>query len=94
MTDAPATVFCKKLKQQLPALSRQPWPGAMGERIVREISAEAWAAWKEHAKMLINEYRVNLGTDEGRAFIEAQLVAYLFEEGVLREAEGFVPRPE
>ena len=87
-----ATVFCKKLQQELPALEKAPWPGEMGQRIVAEISAEAWGQWKEHAKMLINENRLSLGTEEGRAFIAAQMKAYLFGEGIVLGAEGFVPK--
>lgn len=85
-------VLCRKLGRELPALTRTPWPGELGERIRAEISAEAWAGWKEHAKMLVNEYRLNLGSEEGRTFITAQMKAYLFDEGTIREAEGFVPK--
>lgn len=88
------TVLCKKLGKELPALTRAPWPGEIGVRIQAEISAEAWDQWKEHAKMLVNEYRLNLGSDEGRTFIAAQMKAFLFDEGTVREAAGFVPKAE
>ena len=88
------TILCKKLNMQLAALPKAPWPGELGQRIVSEISAQAWGDWKEHAKMLINENRVNLGSDEGRAFITAQMKAYLFGEGQMLGAEGYVPPAE
>lgn len=88
------TVMCRKLGATLPALTRAPWPGELGQRIVAEISAQAWNDWKEHGKMLVNEYRLNLGSDEGRAFMQAQMQAYLFGEGAVREAEGFTPKHE
>ncbi len=87
------TVMCKKLGRELPALDTPVWPGELGMRIRAEISAEAWAMWKEHAKMLINEYRLNMGTPEGRAFIGEQMQAYLFDSGDLRAVEGYVAPP-
>jgi len=90
---SPGLVMCKKLRRSLPALSAPPWPGALGQRIQAEISAEAWELWKEHAKMLINEYRLNLGTQEARAIMAEQMEAFLFGEGHIRVAEGYVPKP-
>ena len=84
-------VMCKKLNQELPALERQPWPGELGVRIKAEISADAWKMWLEHAKMLINEYRLNLGTPEAQAFIREQMEAFLFNAGEVAKAEGYVP---
>lgn len=88
------TVMCRKLGREAPALTRQPWPGELGERILREISAEAWGAWLEHAKMLINEYRLNMGTDEAQVFIREQMAAFLFDEGTSVQASGYVPETE
>ncbi|MFT5431206.1 MAG: Fe-S cluster biosynthesis and repair protein YggX [Myxococcota bacterium] len=89
---AVAMVQCKKLEREAPALTRQPWPGELGVRIKDQISAEAWAGWMEHAKMLINENRLNMGTDESQTFMREQMVAYLFAEGTSIAAEGFVPK--
>ncbi len=86
--------MCKKLGKELPALQRPVWPGELGKRISAEVSAEAWEMWKEHAKMLINEYRLNMGTSEARAFIAEQMKAYLFDAGTVQAAEGYVPEGE
>ena len=88
------TVFCQKLKKELPALARQPWPGEIRERIQAGISEQAWKGWLDHAKMLINEYRLNLGTDEAQAFMKEQMLAYLFDEGQSMTAEGYVPEQD
>lgn len=85
--------MCKKLNQELPALTRQPWPGDLGVRILAEISADAWSLWLEHAKILINEYRLNLGTAEAQSFIREQMEAFLFSTGEVVQAEGYVPEP-
>ncbi len=90
----PNTVMCTKLKQELPALPRPPWPGELGQKIQAEISAQAWAMWKEHAKMLLNEYRLNMGTPEAQTFMTEQMKAFLFEEGQTLKVEGYVPPTE
>ncbi len=84
-------VQCRKLNAELEALERPPWPGEIGVRIQQEISKQAWGEWLEHAKMLVNEYRLNLGTPEAQGFIAEQMRAYLFGEGAVKEAEGYVP---
>lgn len=88
------TVMCKKLNQELPALSRAPWPGDLGKRILAEISAQAWGEWRDHAKMLLNEYRLNMGTPEAQAFMSEQMQAFLFSEGTGAKVEGYVPPSE
>ena len=36
------TVFCRKLKQELPGLDTAPFPGPKGEEIYNHISKQAW----------------------------------------------------
>ena len=37
--------------------------------------------WVEHMKMLMNEYRLNLGTQEAQEFLIKQMDDYFFGEG-------------
>ena len=39
------TVFCRKLKQELPGLELPPFPGKAGEDIFHNVSKQAWAEW-------------------------------------------------
>lgn len=86
-------IYCRKLKQELPALAFQPYPGALGERIVKEISANAWQMWLAHQTTLINEYRLNLLDPEARKFLSTEMEKFLFGEGSAKP-EGFVPHEE
>ncbi len=75
-------VFCVKLKKELPALKEVPFDGhPLGLRIYDNVSQEAWKQWVEHLKMLMNEYRLNLGTQEAQLFIIDQMEKYFFGEG-------------
>jgi Fe-S cluster biosynthesis and repair protein YggX len=87
------TIFCLKLKQELPALPYQPYPGLLGKKIVENISAQAWREWMAHQTMLINENRLNLISPESRSFLEAEMEKYFFGEGS-SAPEGYVPLDE
>jgi Fe-S cluster biosynthesis and repair protein YggX len=83
MSEATArTVFCVKLKQELPGLNEVPFDGhPLGQRVFENVSQDAWKGWVEHMKMLMNEYRLNLGTAEAQQFILDQMEKYFFGEG-------------
>jgi len=74
-------VFCIKLKRQAPGLDYLPYPGALGQRIHDNISAEAWGMWVGHQTILINEYRLNLTDPQARKFLKEEMIKFLFEEG-------------
>ncbi len=75
------TVMCAKLGKQLPAMIYQPFLDELGERIVENISQEAWNMWLEHSKMLVNEYRLDLTSEKAHTLIKEQCKAFLFDGG-------------
>ena len=64
----------------------------LGQRIYENVSKDAWKMWIEHLKMLMNEYRLNLGTKEGQEFVLQQMEQYFFGEGSALPSEFFAPR--
>jgi Fe-S cluster biosynthesis and repair protein YggX len=82
---SPATermVFCVKLQKELPGLDEVPFDGhPLGQRIYENVSKEAWRMWVEQMKMIMNEYRLNLGTPEAQEFLLKQMEEYFFGEG-------------
>jgi Fe-S cluster biosynthesis and repair protein YggX len=93
-TDIPAgarKVFCVKFQKELEGLDEIPFEGhPLGQKIYENVSKEAWKLWVEHMKMLMNEYRLNLGTQEAQEFIVKQMDDYFFGEGAALPA-GYVP---
>ncbi|PID65504.1 MAG: oxidative damage protection protein [Gammaproteobacteria bacterium] len=73
-------VFCSKLNKEGEALDRPPFPGELGQRIVDNISKEAWQQWLAQQTILINEYRLNPMDPQARIFLQEQLLAFLFDE--------------
>ncbi|MGA8028513.1 MAG: oxidative damage protection protein [Bryobacteraceae bacterium] len=75
-------VFCVKLQKELPGLDEVPFDGhPLGQRIYDNVSKEAWKMWVEHMKMIMNEYRLNLGTPEAQEFLLKQMEEYFFGAG-------------
>ncbi len=76
------TVFCVKLQKELPGLDEVPFDGhPLGQRIYENVSKDAWKQWVEHMKMIMNEYRLNLGTPEAQEFLLKQMEEYFFGKG-------------
>jgi Fe-S cluster biosynthesis and repair protein YggX len=75
-------VFCVKLQKELPGLDEVPFDGhPLGQRIYDNVSKQAWGMWVEQMKMIMNEYRLNLGTSEAQEFLLKQMEEYFFGEG-------------
>ena len=81
-TKSGRTVFCVKLQKELPGLDEAPFDGhPLGQRIYEHVSKEAWKQWVEHLKMMMNEYRLNLGTPDAQEFVLKQMEEYFFGKG-------------
>ena len=84
-------VFCVKFQREMPGLDEIPFDThPLGLRIYENVSKEAWKLWLEHMKMIMNEYRLNLGTTEAQEFLLKQMEDYFFGEGS-SFPPGYVP---
>lgn len=84
-------VQCIKLKKEAEGLDTLPYPGELGKKIYLSVSKEAWKAWLEHQKMLVNENRLNLADQRARKYLEEQMNRHFFGDGA-DVAQGFVPK--
>ncbi|RLA09379.1 MAG: oxidative damage protection protein [Gammaproteobacteria bacterium] len=84
------TVMCRKLGKEAAALEKAPYPGEMGQRILAEISSEAWDQWVAQQTMLINENRLSMADASSRKFLVKEMENFLFGEGS-ETPEGFTP---
>lgn len=85
------TVFCSRLKKELPGLEAPPFPGPRGKEVFENVSAEAWQQWQDLQTMLINEKSLNMMDKEARKYLNDQRDKFLRGEAVDR-AEGYVPK--
>jgi len=83
-------VQCVKLGRDAEGLDFPPYPGEIGKRIYDNVSKQAWQAWLEHQKMLINENRLSLADAKARKYLEEQMLKHFFGAGADRAA-GYVP---
>lgn len=75
-------VHCVKFGREMEGLDEVPFDNhPLGRKIYDNVSKEAWRMWVEHMKMLMNEYRLNLGTRQAQEFLLQQMEQYFFGEG-------------
>ncbi len=85
-------IFCVKFQKDMQGLDEVPFEGhPLGQKIYENVSKEAWKMWIEHMKMIMNEYRLNLGTAEAQEFLIKQMDDYFFGAGAALPP-GFVPQ--
>lgn len=85
-------VFCVKFQREMYGLDELPFDGhPLGQKVFDNVSKEAWRLWVEHMKMIMNEYRLNLGTREAQEFLLKQMEEYFFGEGSAFPP-GYVPQ--
>ena len=86
------TVFCVKFQKELPGLDETPFDNPLGQRIYDSVSRDAWGLWKEHLKMIMNEYRLNLATPEAQEIVLKQMDDYFFGEGAALPPDYVPPK--
>ncbi len=75
---ADRTVQCVKLGKEAPGLDKPPFTGELGMEVYENVSAEAWAQWKDDMMIkVINEYRLNLAEAEHYNTLMEQMRAFL-----------------
>jgi Fe-S cluster biosynthesis and repair protein YggX len=74
-------VHCVKLGREAEALDKAPLKGEVGEKIFANVSKDGWKMWLEHSKMLINEYRMDLTSEQGQKIWYAEMDKFFFGDG-------------
>jgi len=74
-------VQCAKLGREAEGLEKPPLKGEVGQKIFDHVSAEAWRQWLEHSKMLINEFRLDLTSEQGQKVWYTEMDKFFFGEG-------------
>jgi Fe-S cluster biosynthesis and repair protein YggX len=80
MPSGERTVFCVKLKKELPGLEEPPWPGELGQRIYEQVSADAWNQWEDRMRMILNEYRMMPWQKEAQDLMARLMTEFFFGE--------------
>jgi A/G-specific adenine glycosylase len=83
-------VFCEVDKIETDGLDFAPWPGEAGKRVFAGVGKPAWQRWLAHQTMLINENRLSPLNPQHRAFLEGEMLKFLFGGGADKPA-GYVP---
>ena len=84
-------VNCVKFQKELPGLDAAPWPGELGQRILQNVSAQAWKLWEDRMKMILNEYRLMPWQKEAQELIAKHMEDFFFGQGAALPP-GYVPQ--
>ena len=84
-------VNCIKLGTTSDGLEKPPFPGAQGQRIFENISAQAWQEWLNLQTMLINEHRLTPFQAKDKQFLADEREKFLFGPGA-STPEGYKPQ--
>ncbi len=84
------TVYCAKLRRELPGLAKPPYKNALGQRIFDEISQDAWQLWMRQSVILINHYGLSLGDLKAHEFLIQQMEDFFFGPDAAMP-EGWTP---
>jgi len=68
----------------------KPFKNELGDRIYESISQQAWMEWVEFSKRIVNEYRLDLTSQQGQQLLLDQAEAFFFGEGA-QAPPDFVP---
>lgn len=74
-------VKCVKMGKELPGLDYKPFANDLGQKIYDSVSQEAWNLWKEHFKMIMNEYRLAGGSEQANQVLFDQAEKFFFGDG-------------
>lgn len=86
----PGMVSCVKTGKVLPAMKKAPFPGELGQRILANVSQEAWKMWEAQSVIVMNHYGLSMADPEARQFLMKQCEDFFFGEGA-RMPEDWVP---
>lgn len=83
-------MYCQKLKREAEPLEKPPFPGELGQKIIENISKEAWQMWLAQQTMIINENRLTPFEPEARALLKTEMEKFLFTDEA-QAPEGYTP---
>src|SRR5437762_14375654 len=82
----PRTVYCVKLKRELPGLDKPPFPGELGQRIYEHISKQAYEMWPAQSMQIINNNSLNMADPEARKLLRKEMEKFFFGNDAARPA--------
>jgi Fe-S cluster biosynthesis and repair protein YggX len=80
-------ITCTRCSETKPGFERQPFPGEIGARIVREICQDCWGLWLKQQTMLINHYGLNVMDPQARSFLKQNMQAFFFKAGAAEDVD-------
>jgi Fe-S cluster biosynthesis and repair protein YggX len=84
----PRTVYCVKLKRDLPGLEKPPFPGELGQRIYEHISKQAYDMWPARSTQIITERQLNMADPQARKELRKEMERFFFGDEAAQAGTG------
>ena len=68
---------CRRCGLDNPRLDRAPFNNELGAQILEKICTSCWKEWRDVSIKVINEYRLNLSTEEGSRIYDQHMMEFL-----------------
>jgi Fe-S cluster biosynthesis and repair protein YggX len=72
-----ASIQCVRCGRQAPRQAAAPYPGALGDELLRRICADCWAEWQQVEVMVINELQLNFMDPRAQDVLVQQMREFL-----------------
>lgn len=71
------TVKCLRCGEEAPTLEKAPYPGSLGETVLKNTCQTCWAAWQKFSVNVINDYKLRPFLPKDRGILEQNMKKYL-----------------
>lgn len=68
---------CLKCGEEKSSLSKVPYPGTLGQTVLKNICESCWAAWQKFSVNVINDYKLRPFMPQDRATLENHMKKFL-----------------
>lgn len=76
-----APIKCMRCGQEGEGFASSPYPGSLGEKILKGTCQKCWEEWKKFSVMVINDFKLRPFLPEDRSVLEKHMKQYLNLEG-------------
>ena len=70
-------ITCSRCNQTTAPMTRQPFPGEVGQKVHGQVCATCWKEWLGAQVNIINEYKLIMVDPEQRAALTKQMTEFL-----------------
>lgn len=76
-----STITCVRCRRDLAPMAAAPYPGELGEEILKKVCGSCWREWQAAEVMVINELRLDFMDPKSQDILAQHLREFLCLDG-------------